>query len=90
MTKFMQIDLACPMCGNPLGSGGNLVTISLYLPDFKSSSTIVRKKSLFSLIIIKPFDVETFIRVVFYQIRANNKEFTFRGSLGRVFIRSLQ
>ncbi|KIM03265.1 MAG: hypothetical protein KU29_12365 [Sulfurovum sp. FS06-10] len=56
--KLIQIDLACPMCGNPLGSGGNLVCTALYLPDFKSSSTIVRKKSLLSLIIIiKPFAI---------------------------------
>jgi len=57
------------------------------LPDFKSSSTIVRKKSLFSLIIIKPFDFENLIRVVFYQICAYSiadLEFTFRGTLGDV------
>jgi hypothetical protein len=58
------------MCGKPLGSGGNLVTTSLYLPDFKSFSTIVRKKSLLSLIIIKPFDYVTLIRVAFYLIAA--------------------
>jgi hypothetical protein len=44
--KFKVIDLACPICGNPFGSGGNLVTISLYLPDFRSSSTIADKKFL--------------------------------------------
>jgi hypothetical protein len=31
----------------------------LYLPFFKSFSTITLKKSLLSLIIIKPFDFET-------------------------------
>jgi hypothetical protein len=49
------------MCGKPLGSGGNRVATSLYLPDFKSSSTMVRKKSLLSFIIINPFDIETYI-----------------------------
>jgi hypothetical protein len=51
------MDFACPMCGKPFGSGGNLVTTSWYLFDFKSSSTILRKKSLLLFIIIKPFDL---------------------------------
>ena len=38
MPKLMQMLLACPICRYPFGSGGNRVTISLTLPDFRSSS----------------------------------------------------
>src|SRR6056297_972368 len=43
--KFKQMDLACPICKYPLGSGGNRVqTIPLFLLFFKSSSTILSIK----------------------------------------------
>ena len=38
--KFKQIDLACPICKKPFGSGGKRVIIFLYLPESKSLSII--------------------------------------------------
>src|SRR5579864_2137522 len=43
--KFRWIDLACPMCRYPFGSGGNRVcTRPPYLLVFRSSMTISRTK----------------------------------------------
>ena len=41
LSKSVMMARACPMCKNPLGSGGNRVIISLCLPDSKSDSIIV-------------------------------------------------
>src|SRR6266849_4972069 len=44
--KFRQIDLACPICRYPLGSGGNRVcTRPPFLPALTSSATRARMKS---------------------------------------------
>src|SRR5215831_21391970 len=44
--KFRQIDLACPMCKYPFGSGGKRVcTRPLFLLALTSSATRVRMKS---------------------------------------------
>ena len=43
--KFRHIDVAWPICKNPFGSGGNLVTIEACFPDLMSSLTISLMKS---------------------------------------------
>src|SRR5688572_29475084 len=61
--KFRQMLLACPICRYPLGSGGNLVTIDLYLPALRSSSMISSKKlRLFS----------SFMRLIFPPAKVRN------------------
>ena len=44
--KLRQIALAWPKCRYPFGSGGKRVTISWYLPEARSASTIWRMKLL--------------------------------------------
>src|SRR5947208_6781043 len=42
--KLRQIDLACPMCRCPFGSGGKRVITRAVLPAARSSSTISRSE----------------------------------------------
>jgi hypothetical protein len=49
--KFKQIDLACPKCKYPLGSGGNLVIEESCFPEDKSALMISLMKSLWFLLL---------------------------------------